>query len=351
METILTYHYRIKDNTVRKVLIAMSSHVNFVWNFTCDVTKKLWSESRKYTDLTLLSSLTRGSSRELMINSQTIQATSEEVISKTKQFKKQIRKRSRKRKLGWVPFKGQTFKFLGNYSTYNGFKIRYWYHRPLPKGSVIKSGNFSEDSQGRWYLNLVVSFPEYLEPSPDESVGIDLGIKTIMALSTGEKIERESISKKLEVKLAKAQRHRKKKQVTKIHAKIRNKREDWNHKKSFNIAKRFKSVFVGDTTPSSILSEFNKINRSIYDASWYTLKTYLAYKVIRRQGCYLEVPENDIASTETCSSCFNKAAENITLRVREWTCGKCNSIHDRDINAARNHLRFGHETLRLAKAS
>jgi len=351
METTLTYQYRIKDTTIKNVLIGMSSQVNFVWNFTCDVIKKSWSESRKYVDLNLLSSLTKGSSKELDINSQTIQASYEEVVKNTKRFKKQIRKRSRRTKLGWIPFKGQTFKFLGNYSTYNGYKIRYWYHRQLPKGAIVKSGSFSEDSLGRWYLNLVVSFPEYLESSfENDGIGIDLGIKTNVALSNGEKLERENISKNYEVKLAKAQRHRKKRQVKKINAKIKNKRKDWNHKISFELSKKFKYVFVGDTTPTSILSEFNKINRAIYDASWFTFKTYLAYKVVRRQGCYLEVSEKDISSTETCSNCFNRYTD-MSLGIREWTCGKCNSIHDRDINAARNHLRFGHETLRLANAS
>jgi len=153
-------------------------------------------------------------------------------------------------------------------------KLRYWYHRPLPEGAVVKSGSLAEDSLGRWYLNLVVSFPEYLSPSPEEAeVGIDLGLKSKATLSTGEKIVQENFSKTLEVKLAKAQRRKNKRQVKKIHLKIKNKRKDFNHKKSHALAERFRRIYVGDTAPTAILTEVKKINRAVYDASWYAFKT------------------------------------------------------------------------------
>ena len=348
--TRLTYQYRIKDSTTKKTLIKLASNVNYIWNFSLDITKKRWKESRLYTDAKLLNSLTKGSSKEdeILINSQTIQATYQEVIKKTKQFKKPPKFRSRRNKLGWIPFKGQTFKIVGNYVTYNGYKLKLWKHRQFPEGSVVKSGSFSEDSQGRWYANIVVSFPEYLEKSEGESVGIDLGIKTTLSLSTEEKYNHDNFSKELETKLAKAQRRKKKRQITKIHAKIKNKRKDWNHKTSYELAKNYKNIFVGDTTPTAILTAFAKINRAVYDASWYQIKTFLAYKVLRRQGCYLEVSEKD--STLTCSSCLRKL-ESLELKIREWICPHCKTLHDRDFNAAKNHLRLGSETLSNLKTA
>jgi len=345
MDTTLTYQYRIKDSTVKKTLLRMSSDVNFVWNFCNEVVRKRYKESRFFTDASFLHELTKGSSKELNINSQTIQATFQELLIKIKKHKK-IRFRSRKRKLGWIPFNGQTFKFLGNYSTYNGHKIRYWYHRPLPLGAVIKTGSICEDSLGNWFLNLVVTFPEYLTPSKtEEDVGIDLGIKTIATLSTGTKIERENFSKSLEVKLAKAQRRKKKRQTAKIQLKIKNKRKDWNHKTTFKLAENFRRIFVGDAKPTEILTDFNKINRAVYDASWYELKTLLSCKVLRRQGIFLEVSEQN--SNEICSNCLTLRKEKLTLDIREWTCSCCNSVLDRDINSAKNILRFGSETLKL----
>ena len=128
METTITYQYRIKDSSIKTILTKMSSNVNFVWNHCNEIVRKNWKESRQYTNESILNSVTKGTSKEegILINSQSIQAVYEDLLHKVKKHKKQIRFRSRKTKLGWIPFKGQTFKFLGNYSTYNGMKLRYW---------------------------------------------------------------------------------------------------------------------------------------------------------------------------------------------------------------------------------
>jgi IS605 OrfB family transposase len=297
----------------------------------------------------LLNTITKGTSKEdeILINSQSVQAVYEDLLKKVKKHKKQIRFRSRKTRLGWIPFKGQTFKFLGNYSTYSGFKIRYWYHRPLPEGAVVKCGSISENSLGQWFLNLVVTFPEYLKPSKDDSsVGIDLGIISKATLSTGEKLQQENFSKNLETRLTRAQRRKKKRQVAKVNLKIKNKRKDWNHKATYTLAKKFKNIFVGDAKSEDILTDYNKINRAVYDASWYTFKTLLAYKVLRRQGLYKEVSET--LTNNTCSNCTTIRTEELNLKIREWVCDFCNSLLDRDINAAKNILRFGSESLGYA---
>ena len=350
--TTTTYQYRIKDSSIRDVLIPMSSAVNYIWNFCNDIVRRRWQESRFYTSESTLHELTKGASKLFNLNSQTIQAIYEELLKQVKK-RKRVRFRSAKWKRKWIPFKGQTFKFCGNYSTYNGYKIRYWYHRPLPAGAVVKTGSICEDAEGKWFLNLVVSFPEYLFPAPDLGVGIDLGIKTTLATSDGQLLERPNFFTASEAALAKAQRHRKKRKVRKLHTKIRNQRKDWNHKRTFELAESYRHIFVGDATSTSILTEINNINKAVYDASWYMLKTLLSYKVSRRQGVYLEVSESQIASTETCSSCLGKTGPSgvTSLRIREWVCCACGAKHHRDINAAVNHLRFGHETLRAAKAA
>ena len=85
METTLTYQYRIKDRSIREVLIPMASEVNFVWNFCNNIIRKLWKESRFYTKEALLGELTKGASKLLGINSQTIQAVYQELLFQVKQ--------------------------------------------------------------------------------------------------------------------------------------------------------------------------------------------------------------------------------------------------------------------------
>ena len=136
-------------------------------------------------------------------------------------------------------------------------------------------------------------------------------------------IERPSFTTNNSEALAKAQKYRKKRQTKKIHAKIKNQRKDWNHKTTFSLAKKFKNIFVGDTSSQDILTEINNINKAIYDASWFELKTLLSYKVLRRQGVFQEVSE--LYSTETCSVCLVKSGPSgvKSLKIREWTCSVC----------------------------
>ena len=345
----LTYRYRLKEGNTAKKLKSMAGAVNYVWNYTAELYRSNWKKSRKYTSKYDLRPLTKGASKELPINSQTIQAVTDEFATRTKQFKTQLRFRTSKggKNLGWVPFNGQTVKFSGAYINYDGIKFRLWQHRPLPKGSVVKSGSFSEDSRGRWYVNLCIEIPDveyYLEASPSNSnVGIDPGLKTVMTLSNGVKYERPNITKKYETKLANTQRRKKKRQTKKWHAKIKNSRLDFNHKSSHEIAKNHELVFFGDAKSSKLGK--TRMAKGVYDAGWAQIKTFLAYKTIRRQGRM--IVQNERNSTVTCSACLQKTGPSglSGLRIREWKC-ECGAVHDRDVNSAKNILRLGYETLR-----
>jgi len=85
----------------------------------------------------------------------------------------------------------------------------------------------------------------------------------------------------------------------------------------------------------------------VNDAGWATFKNLLSYKAIARKVAYCEVSER--FTTQTCSGCGTiggpKGREG--LGVREWVCGECNAVHDRDVNAALNILHTGHCMLAL----
>lgn len=350
---LLTYRFRLKDGTKRKELKALAGNVNFVWNFCNEVIRRRWRESRFYTSKSDLQVLVKGSSKLLEINSQSIQAVAHECLLRVQKTKKQVRFRTGKKNLGWVPFNGQTVKFHGGYIDYNGFRWRLWQHRQLPDGCQIKTGSFAEDARGRWYVNLTCEIPDenwFQEPSPFGSeLGIDPGTKTVMVSSEGEEFCRESITRKYAEDLAIAQRHRKKKRVKAIHAKIKNSRQDWNHKKSFDLAKRYQRIFFGNASSSRLAK--TRMAKGIYDAGWYQIKTFLSYKSLRRGGSMLEVNERN--STVTCSSCLQKTGPSglSGLGIREWVCISCGASHGRDHNAAKNILRVGRYTLSLGHSA
>jgi len=208
---IATYKYRVKDTNRKDILQRMASHTNFVWNYSNEYIKTMWKTSRKYTSKFDIHPLTKGASKLLDINSQTIQAISDECVTRTKKAKKNLRFRTAKKNLGWIPFKGQTIKYCGDYVVYNSIKFRFWEHRKLPEGAKIKSGSFNVDASGRWYVNLAVEIPDVvIHLNLDTAVGIDPGVKTVLTTSEGVKYGRESFTKKYQDKLANARpaRHR-----------------------------------------------------------------------------------------------------------------------------------------------
>lgn len=347
-----TYQFRLKDGNLKQLLKQLAWETNLVWNFVNEIVRKRWKESRRYTNEEDLNKLLKGASKFLSINAQSIQAIAQEYLLKLKTTKKFLRWRNVKKHLGWLPFKGQTFKFHGGYAVYNKIKLRLWQHRSLPEGAEIKTGSFGEDARGRWYLNLVVEaakLPLEEAPPPDTFVGIDPGLKTVMTTSDGGKFERHNLTRTYAAKLAKAQRRKKKKQAKKLHAKIKNARKDFNHKASLDLVRNYKIIFFGNAS-SKRLAKTN-MSSGVHDAAWGQLKEFCHYKSLRRGGMMLEI--NERKSTITCSSCLEDTGPSglSGLGVREWICSECHVHNDRDVNAAKNILRVGRDSLRAAKAA
>src|SRR5215471_10265098 len=115
-----------------------------------------------------------------------------------------------------LKFRDGGYVFRGE--TYNVFL-----HRQLPESAKIGCGSFSEDSRGRWYINVPVEVAEATQ-AVNSRVGIDLGTKALARLSVGDKIAMPAFYRNSEAKLATSQRARKSKRVKAIHAKIRNRR-------------------------------------------------------------------------------------------------------------------------------
>lgn len=340
---ISTYKFRIKDSNHINELNRLAGAANFVWNYCNEISEhsarrrqgnKLKSWLSEYD----LMHLTAGIGKELRLNSQTICLICTQFAKARTQYKRpRLKWRSTKRSLGWIPFKPQSVGIEDNALTFMKRQYRFWKSREIE--GKLKTGSLNQDAQGRWYVNFVCEVVELPKTQATKAIGIDLGLKDLAVCSDGQTIANQRITAKYADRLAKAQRARKKKQVVKIHAKIKNVRKDYLHKASTKLAKENKQIFIGDVNSSKLVK--TRMAKSVLDASWGEFKTMLAYKAIRLGVDFRVVDEK--YSTVTCSDCFERSGPSglSALGVREWKCSNCGSQHLRDVNAAKNILAFG----------
>jgi putative transposase len=337
-----TYKFRLKKPNSQH-LDKMAGSVNFVWNFCAEASTKSVTHKRqpKWLSGFDLEKMCTGCAVDLGILWGTISCVCAEYATRRKQFRKlKLSWRSRKRSLGWIPFKAPGVIINGDTITYKKVTYRFWKSREIQ--GKVKCGSFNQDAKGNWYVSLICESQKQPKFKSGGEVGIDLGLKTLATLSNGVTLTRENITYKYAAKLATAQRAKKQKLVTNIQTKIKNVRKDWAHKTTTKLINQYDRIFVGNVSPSKLIK--TRMAKSVSDAGWADFKTMLAYKAIALGVDYKEVKES--YSTVTCSGCFERSGPGglSGLGVREWVCSHCGSVHDRDVNAAKNILRFGHES-------
>ena len=172
---------------------------------------------------------------------------------------------------------------------------------------------------------------------------MDVGIKSFVVTSNGEVFSNPKYLYPYQKRLTKAQRSvsRKKKgsskrkkaiaKLARIHLKIRNTRKDFQHKLSTQLIRKNQTIVVENLQVSNLLKN-HKLAKAISDCGWHQFTQMLEYKAKWYGRTFLKVALR--YTSQDCSICGNRNSE-LTLD-REWTCGSCNTTHDRDINAAVN---------------
>lgn len=338
---ILTYRYRIKDATSRTHLVRMASAINYVWNYCQEVSLLAYRRHKTLLSAYDLHKLTAGTSKALRVSADTIQQVCTEYVTRRKQCKKlKLKWRSRKRSLGWIPFKAAYVTLQRDTVAYCGHRFRLWLSRPL--AGTLKTGSFTQDARGHWYVNCQCDVADAAAPVGTAALGLDLGLTTQIACSDGTRYRRDNLTRHYADALAQAQRAGKKKRVQAIQAKIANVRSDWTHKAATAIARRAKLIVIGDVSSAKLVK--TPFAKSTYDAAWYSVRYQLHYKAQRLAGVC--VSGREAFSSVTCSACGARSGPSglSALGVREWCCTACGVVHDRDVNAARNILRTGRGT-------
>ena len=350
---ILTYRFRVKDasNGTRHALRAQARAVNFVWNYCCQIDREAharWKAGRvaKRPSGFDLVKLCTGVAKEVGLHSDCVSAICQKFTdARQATFPKTPRFRSYKRNLDWVPV--TTFqraaKFESGVLTFMKRRYHVWYSRPLPDDGKAKSWSFSTDARGRWYVNIQVELPAP-EKREGDAVGIDLGLKTLAVLSTGETVETPAFYRKSEAQLALLQKRGQKARARALAAKVANQRKHFLHVATTNIVRDYAEIYVGDVSPSKLAK--TRMAKSVHDASWTMLRNMLSYKSIATGGMMRIV--NERMTSQACSCCGSLSSETrprgiAGLRVRHWTCSECGSELDRDVNAATNILIAGAE--------
>lgn len=346
---------RLKDKHAA-FLARQAREVNFVWNYCNELSIKVFERERRFISAYEIAAYTKGAAKEgLSLHSQTIQAIAEEFVLRRRQFKK-VRLSWRKsggarRSLGWIPFKSSAIAYKNGQVRYCKQHLSLWDSYGLSV-HTLGTGSISEDSRGRWYINITVKVKSpagqvhlatEILAGRVPSIGIDLGLKDLATMTDGASVEAQRFYRDLEPTLAIAQRANNGYRVKSIHAKIANRRRDHLHKLSRTLVNSNAAIFVGNVNAFGLAK--TTMAKSVMDAGWSTFRTMLLYKCADAGAWFEEV--NEAYSTVTCSACLSRSGPKGLegLRIREWTCPECGTHHNRDVNAAKNILAAGHRRL------
>lgn len=254
-----------------------------------------------------------------------------------------------------ITFPQSGFKLMDNkflkISKIGEIKIKISRDFPLNK---IKILNINKDSLGNFYACFVCEVDKNELLHNKEVIGIDFGCKDIVTLSNGTKIENPKFYKKdltelkkIQSKYSKDISKKNKRKLLHIHNRISNRRNDFIHKLSRKLINENQIICIEDLSIKQLVKDnFKTINRSIFDAAWYKLKSQLIYKAEEAGRVIVFVPSQ--YTTQECSNCGILKKKKLNERVHTCTCGL--SI-DRDLNAAINILRRGLSSLEFTPRS
>jgi putative transposase len=350
--------------------------VRFVWNRALAMKKAAWDERQEslscFTIKSMLSVWKKGEFPWLKdADSQALQETIRHLDGAYQKFFKKKSKypRFKKKYASRQSFAySQRVKLDGNlaYLPKVGW-VKAVVHREIV--GKIKTVTISRESTGKYYASILAddglaAAAPLTHLSGERVSGIDLGLKDAIANSHGGKSgnpkflrrslknlkrKQQALSRKIEAAKGRCTMAGKplanirdffgsniakgRKRVASAHERVRNARNDWQHKLSRQLADENQAV-AAETLNVKGMMKNRHLSRAIADVGWAGLLTKIDYK-LKKQGGRLVKIDRWFPSSKTCSICGEKH-EGLKLSDRNWLCATCGTLHDRDWNAALN---------------
>ena len=219
----------------------------------------------------------------------------------------------------------------------------------LPKVERPDQVTLSRDPAGRCHVSFCAQVETALLPITHRVVGVDLGLKYLATLSTGEKIPNPKryhahlrYLRQQQRCLARRQggsrrREKQRLRMARAHARVRQERESALHGLTTRLVRDFDLICIEDLNVKGVARGMHA--RAVHDVAFSEVRRQLAYKS-DWYGKILVAVDRWYPSSKTCSECRH-ALDALRLAEREWRCPKCGTWHDRDVNAARNLLAEG----------
>jgi putative transposase len=238
-------------------------------------------------------------------------------------------------------------------------------HARIKRATVQKQG-------AKWFVSFTVARSPKRRPPrrANTVVGVDVGIRRLATLSTGERVEnlrplhaRLRTLRRIQRQLDRQRRAsnpdnydqrgrakpgrrdwvksnrmlRTEERIRRLHERIANVRREQAHRLTTMLAREYGLIAVESLNITGMQAN-RRLARHVSDAGWGIALAQLAYKT-RWAGSELVSADRFYPSSKTCSHCGTVKAK-LALSERVFSCEACGCSLDRDENAARNLARL-----------
>ena len=219
----------------------------------------------------------------------------------------------------------------------------------------IKYAHVEQVPSGKYYVSLCVDFtPNTIHPQ-NSAIGVDVGIASFYTGSNGVVVPNPKFLTNSQKRCARAQRRLARKHIgsnnyrkqriktARIIEKALNQKTDFLQKQSTKLICENQTICVEDLNVIGLMRNHN-IAHALREVSWSSFFRMLEYKSRWYGNTFIKIPRF-YPSSQLCSICGVKNPILKNLKIRNWECPNCHTLHNRDVNASINILRKGLELI------